>query len=437
MNTNKKQAEILKFLCLGLSYAFSFGYISLFLSHCGPVMATVGLSILSLVAVLWLELTMWQQRKLGRFSPTRLQKIEVHFWEVILVLLCVNTYFGQTQGLTLLFIHMVVIYMVLVGTGHLLAGNSSCLMPIDLINGLFRIPFWNYFARILSVYETVKDRRNSAENAGEASAAMAIPQKKRAPVWGVIGILFVILLIFSLALENLAAVDVRFAKALASIDRFLTSFSLSWAFLKFILSIPVGAYLFGLFQGGVRMNIDREKEFHERTVAKAKTVRFMPNMLYAVVISIFLLVYLFFFISQGEYMFSAFRGVLPEAFTASQYAVSGFHELINVVLINFFLLSLVRLFGSHENKLLTGLSIALMGESMVFACISASKIILYMTRFGYTSSRTLGLWGTVVVFVGALLAIVHLAYKKKTFMPWLLFSAASYVAMNFICFPFI
>ena len=136
-------------------------------------------------------------------------------------------------------------------------------------------------------------------------------------------------------------------------------------------------------------------------------------------------------------MFSAFAGVLPEAFTASEYAVSGFHELIDVVLINFVLLSLVRIFGSQENRLIRILSIVLMAASMLFASISASKIILYMTRFGYTSSRTLGLWGTAVVFVGSLLAVVHLVFKKRTFTPWLLFAAASYVAMNFICYPWI
>ena len=73
----------------------------------------------------------------------------------------------------------------------------------------------------------------------------------------------------------------------------------------------------------------------------------------------------------------------------------------------------------------------------MFATISASKIILYMSRFGYTFSRTLGLWGTSVVFVGSVLAIVHLLKEKKTFAPWLWYSAGSYVVMAFITWCFV
>ncbi|MBO4687068.1 MAG: DUF4173 domain-containing protein [Clostridiales bacterium] len=442
MNTNTKQAEILKFLCLGLSYVFSFAYVNMFMINLKPVQVTIYITCLSVAAVIWLEMTRAQQRLLERFIPSKIQSFEVHFWEAILVLLCINTYFGQLQGLTLFFIHMVVIYMAICGTGHFLSDRSSCLIPIDLMNGMFRIPFYNYFARVLSISESVSYHRKTgtitASLSGSDATCTATPkEEKPRSVFGVIVVLCVIFFIFIMAVENLAKVDSRFEHFFVSLDSFFTSVSVSLTLVKFIVSIPIGAYLFGLFQGGVRLPVSKEKEFHGRLVESSAKFRFMPDVLFSVVISIFLLVYLIFFISQAKYMFSAFAGVLPEAFTASEYAVSGFHELINVVLINFVLLSLVRIFGSQDNRLIRLLSIILMASSMLFATISASKIILYMTRFGYTSSRTLGLWGTVVVFVGSLLAIVHLAFKKRTFTPWLLFAAGSYVAMNFLCYPWI
>ena len=125
MNTNTKQAEILKFLCLGLSYVLSVAYVNMFMVNFGPVQTTIYITVLSIAAVIWLEMTMAQQRLLGHFTPSKVQSFEVRFWEVILVLLCINTYFGQIQGLTLFFIHMVVIYMVLCGTGHFLSDRSS------------------------------------------------------------------------------------------------------------------------------------------------------------------------------------------------------------------------------------------------------------------------------------------------------------------------
>ena len=132
-------------------------------------------------------------------------------------------------------------------------------------------------------------------------------------------------------------------------------------------------------------------------------------------------------------MFSAFFGILPEEFTASEYAVSGFHELINVVIINFFLLALVRLF-SKDSKLIKILSVILLADSMIFSMISASKILLYISRFGYTESRYLGLWGTMVVFAGSILLMVNLISRKKTFAYWLYFSVASYLGVCFAAF---
>ena len=261
-------------------------------------------------------------------------------------------------------------------------------------------------------------------------------RKKPGHILAIAGVLFLIFLFFVAAVNNLARVDGHFNDALLSIDKFFTNISVSTTLLKFFFSIPVGAFLFGLFQGCVEKDIQKEKDFREKIVSSSGKFRFMPDTLFCVVLSVFIAVYLAFYISQASCMFSAFAGVLPEEFTASEYAVSGFHELINVVLINFILLSLVRIFGSHEHKLLRSLSVALMAESMVFAAISASKIILYMSRFGYTYSRTLGLWGTSVVFVGSALAIVYLLLKKKTFAPWLWYSAGSYVVMAFITWIF-
>ena len=439
MNTNLKRAEILKFLCLGLSYAFSYAYVCLIDSIQTVVQTTIFVSCLSVAAIIWLEMTMAQKRFLGSFETTSFQKIEVRFWEAILLLLCLNTYFGQIPALTLLFIHAVVVYMVLVGTGHMLSDRSSVFLPFDLVNGFCRLPFINFFARILSVHDTVKARKENAvgKSSGDPDPQSSSEEKEPVHVIAIIVVLLFILVIFGIALNNLALADARFSEALFSIDSFLSNISVSEITIKIFFSIPVGAYLFGLFQGCVRSSSSKEKEYSELLIDNSQKLHIMPDYLFCGVLSVFLLVYLIFFISQGEYMFSAFAGRLPEEFTASEYAVSGFHELINVVLINFLLLSLVRLFGKHKKKLLNILSIALMAESMVFSTISASKIILYMTRFGYTSSRTMGLWGTAVVFCGSLLAIVHLAYKKRTFAPWLMFSAGSYVLMNFICFPFI
>lgn len=426
MNTDTKRAEILKYLCLGVSYAFSYAYVNLFDKFHSRLYTTVYLTLLSIGAIIWLEMTIRQKCLGGNFEPTRMQKIEPRFWEGILLLLSIGTYRSDIPILSYFFMHMVVIYMVLCGTGHLLTDSSSCLMPLDLVNGGIRIPFRNFFSRIKTWVE-ILTRRKEVETEGNRF-------KRTIGILAVLGLFGIFLLI---ALENLASLDENFRYLQQCIDDYLVHLSIADFIGKFIASLPVGAFLFGLFQGGIRLDHHEEKEYHQKISKEALRFRFMPDILFSLVIGVFILVYLAFFVSQSGYMFSAFAGILPEKYTASQYAVSGFHELINVVILNFLLLICVRFFGSHESRLLRILSVILMAESMVFACISASKIILYMSRFGYTLSRTLGLWGTIVVFAGAICAIVHLLKEKRTFLPWLWFSAGSYVIMQFITWAFV
>ena len=426
MNTDTKRAEILKYLCLGVSYAFSYAYVNIFDKFHSRLYTTIYLTLLAIGAIVWLEMTIRQKCLGGNFEPTRMQKIEPRFWEGILLLLSIGSCRGDFPLLSYFFMHMVVIYMVLCGTGHLLTESSSCLMPLDLVNGCIRIPFKNIFSRFFTLLEILTNRKK--EDSEEKPFVRTI---------GILAVLGLFGIIFLIALENLASMDKNFLYLEQCIDEYLANLSISGFIAKFLVSLPVGAFLFGLYQGATRMDQQEEKDYHERLTQDSLKFRFMPDLLLSFVIGAFILVYLAFFISQSGYMFSAFAGILPEKYTASEYAVSGFHELINVVILNFLLLICVRLFGSHENRILRILSVIVMGESLIFSCISASKIILYMSRFGYTISRTLGLWGTIVVFAGAICAIIYLLKEKRTFLPWLWFSAGSYVIMQFITWAFV
>lgn len=441
MNTDIKRAGTLKKLCLGLSYVFSYAYIYLFTETVGlsDVSTTIYLTLLSAGTILWLEMSMRQQQLLGKYSPTRPVLCETRFWEVILILLSLSTFSGDMKPLSLFFIHVVVVYMVLSGTGHLLSERSSVLLPMDMINGFFFIPFTNFIRRILTIVECFRPEAEMVEVVlPDGSTVMGKkPEKKPLNVFGIILVLTVIAGFFFAALNNLVSVDDHFSDAVYSIEHFFDNVDIADSLGRFLLSLPVGAFLFGLFQGSARKDNHLERNIHDKLVSFSPRMRFMPDNLLSAVLSLFGVLYLTFFVSQASYMFSAFAGVLPDAFTASEYAVSGFYELINVVLINFALLATVRVFGSHDRKILRILGVILMTESMVFATISASKIILYMSRFGYTFSRTLGLWGTSVVFAGSILAIIHLLKEKKTFAPWLWYSAGSYVVTAIITWFFV
>ena len=438
MDSKIKAADSLKLVCLGLSYVFSFAYVYMFMLDLKQGPMTIYCMVLSVVAIIWLELTIRQKILLGDLEKNTKRRIETVFWEVIIVCLALNIYFGlgkQYPFYSMMFLHASIIYAVLCGTGHLFRDGSSIFMPGDLINGFARIPFANFPGRIIAVVESAMLRKKDKDN-GET--ALEGKGKSNTPKillgFGLAVVCFITLIV---AFNNLADVDNNFAYARSSIERFFMNFRIDETLIAtFILSIPVGMYLFGLFQGSVRMKSSFEKRVEANVTRGISKAKIISKILFSIILIIFIGVYLAFFISQASYMFSGFFGILPEEFTASEYAVSGFYELIRVVVINFFLLSLIRAF-SVESKLIRILTVILMAESTIFSTISASKIILYMSRFGYTEARTLGLWGTAVVFVGTLLAILNLTTKyKKVFAPWLWFSAVSYVVMNFIAYFF-
>ena len=98
MDTKIKQAEILKYLSLGLSYAFSYAYIWFFTMYTNNRIAiTVFLTCLSLGAIFWLEISIRRQYLLEHFTPSRFQRAETIFWEAILVLLSVSTLSGGNK----------------------------------------------------------------------------------------------------------------------------------------------------------------------------------------------------------------------------------------------------------------------------------------------------------------------------------------------------
>ena len=438
MDTNIKAADMLKLVCLGLSYVFSFAYVYMFMLDLKQGPMTIYCTVLSVVAIIWLELTIRQKILLGDLEKNIKRRIETVFWEVIIVCLALNIHFGlgkQYPFYAMMFLHASIIYAVLCGTGHLFRDGSSIFMPGDLINGFARIPFANFPGRIIAVVESVMLRKREEDNVEESVEGKS---KSNTPkVLLGIGIAVVCFITLIVAFNNLANVDNNFAYARSSIERFFMNFKIDETLIAtFIISIPVGMYLFGLFQGSVRMKSSFEKRVEANVTRGISKAKIISKILFSIILIIFIGVYLAFFISQASYMFSGFFGILPEEFTASEYAVSGFYELIRVVVINFFLLSLIRAFAA-ESRLIRILTVILMAESTIFSTISASKIILYMSRFGYTEARTMGLWGTAVVFVGTILAILNLTTKyKKVFAPWLWFSAASFVVMNFIAYFF-
>ena len=95
--------------------------------------------------------------------------------------------------------------------------------------------------------------------------------------------------------------------------------------------------------------------------------------------------------------------------------------------LNFVLLWLVTRMSEadaagHEtsSKLLKVSCLLLLAESLLFAVIAASKILLYISNFGFTSKRIQSLWLVGVLAAACLAWGIHLMSGKKTIsVSWL------------------
>lgn len=193
--------------------------------------------------------------------------------------------------------------------------------------------------------------------------------------------------------------------------------SLSGLF-RYMCGLPLSFLVFGIVYGGVSAKgkcPDRLK--CEKTAA---AFRIAPSvMMYSSVVPL-CIVYVIFFFSQLTYFTSAFRGVLPEEFSAAEYARKGFFELCAVSVINLFVIAAINVFCRYDGKggekarpaALKFFTALLSVFTLILIATALSKMGMYIARFGLTPKRVYTSWFMVVL---AALFILIAARQFKAF----------------------
>ena len=319
-----------------------------------------------------------------------------------------------------LFLHLAAVWWVLSRSGRLCEGKSGHLLPLDGLYGFVIFPFKHFYLRIRTVIYAVglplRDRRKV---------------KGITLLWSMLALL-VALLLFALAVSLLSEADAGFNKLMGRVGDWFR-FGDRAFFYRFLFSLPVGQYLFGLLAGAGREEPERLRQRGEELCRWLERLRKVPNLVWAVLTGAFCLLYLLFFAVQSRYLFGAFTRSLPEGFIVSEYARQGFFELCRVMGINFVLLWLVTRVSRRpvrENRPTLILCLILLAESLLFAVVAFSKLALYIDCFGFTPLRLQSTWLVCVLFAGCLAALWTLLTGKKSFRAWLMFSALS---LSFLC----
>ncbi len=317
---------------------------------------------------------------------------------------------------TWLFLHGFAIYYVLCRADALMEGRTSHLLPADAFCGTILYPFANFFLRF-RVLGTFSRRREKADGV--------------TVLWSILAVILAACA-FVLAGNLLSRADRGFAELVKSLFQ-PQRFKFGSLLVRLLLSLPVGAYVYGLAVGVGREQKVRERG--ERICAALERIRAVPVKVWIALLAVFALLYGVFFFVQGQYLFGAFTRTLPPDFTVAEYARQGFFELCKVMVLNFALLWLALRSAGESARTHRGLRAAatvILAESLLLAVTAGSKLWLYIDCFGFTPLRLQSAWLIASLSVGVICAIWSLWTARRTVRPWAIFSGLSLALLHLV-----
>ena len=320
---------------------------------------------------------------------------ESWFWLVIVLALGLPLEHWATLGLAQLFLLLLTAaYWTLSVSGCLLdRGKTSSLCLADALNACFIVPFCNFKLPFSAMFQSCKNTRS-----GKQILSVLLGLLISIPVLGVI-------------LPQLGAADPHFAD---SLSRFFAHFSgyLSGYFLKFLFSVPISMYLFGLISGGLHKRCTDVLRT-ERLRKTAAHMRVFPPVIVLIPLFLLSLFYLLFMFLQSSYLFQAFAGKLPESMTYAEYARQGFFELCRISAWNLFFLLLANI-GCKKNRLenpaLRFANFLLAVLTLLLLATALSKMILYIHVYGFTQLRVIT--STFLLWLAGIF-VLFLIWQKK------------------------
>lgn len=393
-------------------YVAAYLYLNLFLGFLDPSGTwRIWLGVFTVLLVGCVELIHWETKR----------SRESWVWLGCLAVILIATVTGHVRvwgdGWSVWFLHLCAVWWVMSRSGCLAQGETGCLLPLDGVNGFFLIPFRNLLLRIRTV-------------AWAVGRLFRRQKTQTGTVLWTLGAMAAAAVLFVSAAGLLMAADDNFAGIFSGLQAFLEDVllwdSVAEFLYRLILSLPVGAWLFGLIAGTGREDKGALQAGGRSLLERLERLRQVPNMAWTVLLGGFCVLYGVFFAIQGQYLFGAFTRTLPEGFIVSAYARQGFFELCRVMAVNFTLLWLVTRLSRTpvgENKPTLAPCLLLLAESMLLAAVAFSKLALYISCFGVTPLRVQSTWLVCVLFFGCLCAGYALITGRKVFRVWVLFAA--------------
>ncbi|MGN1024597.1 MAG: DUF4153 domain-containing protein [Lachnospiraceae bacterium] len=302
--------------------------------------------------------------------------------------------------------HATAVFAVLAATGMLAENRLGLLFPADGLNGAVRIPFRNLFLRARILYgRWDRPDQEPAGKEGKTSrvGAVAVPILTT--------VIASALVVF--AASELSAASTSFAAIGDRLADFFGTISMDWFLYDclpyLILSIPVGAYLYGLVAGCLT---ESPKALTGKSwESGTRSLRIFPETSWNLILGALLAVYTLFFALAGGWS-EIFDLAQFSAGEACGSAVSGFWQLVRVMCLNFGILFASTVFAGRplwEQKTGRKLAAALLVFGLGFGFLAFWKLfVLYVGLFGPTPRRIFAGWVLCVLLFWDALGLLRL-----------------------------
>ena len=297
--------------------------------------------------------------------------------------------------------HCTAIYYVLARNDLLAAGRTSCLVLLDGVAGMFAIPFGNFLLRTQLLWQAL--HRWWANHAGRKGRTLETAVSITAA-----------LLLGGAACATLAGADDNFARLWGHLGSWLGQLfgqdALLANLLIFALSLPVGAWLFGLAGGSARRKAPpvAAEQFYGKLAALPR----LPQRMGVLVMAVLCGVYTLFFAVQAAEFAAALGAPLPlTAPDAAAFAVNGFWEFCRILALDLTVLAALHFLGAQpvtQKGLSRVLAVALCGFGAGFAMLAAAKLAVYINLYGPTVRRIWAAWVLGALLLASVLAAVRL-----------------------------
>lgn len=313
-------------------------------------------------------------------------------WLVLSVVMPLWGYQNTLSDWQMLVWHLFAVWFVLARCGMLAQGYTGSLCFLDALAGLLVLPFGNFFRRIGTIAAGIASlgrHRVRLRQTGVAAVTAALTLLLCGTAWGLL----------SAADPNFAAVGQQVQRWLATL---LDGPTVVENLFVFLLSLPVGAWLYGLVAGALRRQT--APCTGDRFYAALEPLRVLPAVTANTVVGALCAIYGLFFILQAlEWLAAAPLGLTAPQ--ASNFAVDGFWELLRILLLDFCVLAAVRFLGRRPLPRMLAALFCLFG--IAFAALAGAKLAVYIRLYAFTPRRVVAGWFLCVLAVWAVLLLVR------------------------------